>query len=184
MFPRRRAVKFLKLTAVVVCVLAVAPVSAQRRRGRGGAPQAPATDTVAPGIPGVVAAGTPVTVIKEGFQGTEGPITLPDGSVIFSEPQANRIIEDRQGRERLDVPGEFERIERSGVRLERPADHHADSRRAGADRRRLPAGCGRDACRGHWAAERPRREQGWRHLYHGARGSRRSSITFRRAVRR
>lgn len=83
--------KFLKLTAVLVCVLTVAPLSAQRGRGRGGAPQAPATNTVAPGIPGVVAAGTPVTVIKEGFQGTEGPITLPDGSVIFSEPQANRI---------------------------------------------------------------------------------------------
>ena len=90
--------KFLKLTAVVVCVLAVAPLSAQRGRGRGGAPQAPATNTVAPGIPGVVAAGTPVTVIKEGFQGTEGPITLPDGSVIFSEPQANRIIKiDKDG---------------------------------------------------------------------------------------
>ncbi len=90
--------KFLKLTAVLVCVLAVAPLSAQRGRGRGGAPQAPATNTVAPGIPGVVAAGTPVTVIKEGFQGTEGPITLPDGGVIFSEPQANRIIKiDKDG---------------------------------------------------------------------------------------
>ncbi len=71
---------------------------AQAGRGRGGAPQAPATNTVAPAIPGVVAAGTPVTVIKEGFQGTEGPITLPDGSVIFSEPQANRISKiDKDG---------------------------------------------------------------------------------------
>jgi gluconolactonase len=83
------------MAMIVACVLSVAPLSAQRgegRGGRGGAPQKPATNTVAPAIPGVVAAGTPVTVIKEGFQGTEGPIALPDGSgVIFTEPQANRI---------------------------------------------------------------------------------------------
>ena len=79
-------------------MLSAAPLAGQRGRGRGGAPQAPATNTVAPAIPGVVAAGTPVTVIKEGFQGTEGPIALPDGSVIFSEPQANRISKiDKDG---------------------------------------------------------------------------------------
>jgi gluconolactonase len=55
------------------------------------APQPPATDTVAPAIPGVVAAGTKVVVIKSGFQGTEGPIGMPDGSLIFTETQANRI---------------------------------------------------------------------------------------------
>jgi gluconolactonase len=44
-----------------------------------------------PDIEGVVAAGTPIELIKEGFQGTEGPIALPDGSVIFTEGQANRI---------------------------------------------------------------------------------------------
>jgi len=60
-------------------------------QGRG-APQAPPTDTVAPAIPGVVAAGAAVHVIKDGFNGSEGPITLPDGSVIFSETTANRTI--------------------------------------------------------------------------------------------
>jgi gluconolactonase len=44
-----------------------------------------------PAIDGVVAAGTAIELIKEGFQGTEGPIALPDGSVIFTEGQANRI---------------------------------------------------------------------------------------------
>jgi gluconolactonase len=53
--------------------------------------QPPPTDTVAPAIPGVVAAGTKVVVIKSGFQGTEGPIGMPDGSLIFTETQANRI---------------------------------------------------------------------------------------------
>jgi gluconolactonase len=53
--------------------------------------QPPPTDTQTPAIPGVVAAGTKVTVIKSGFQGTEGPIGMPDGSLIFTETQANRI---------------------------------------------------------------------------------------------
>src|SRR6185295_7088333 len=63
------------------------------------APQLPpATDTVAPDISGVVAGGTKVQVIKEGFQGTEGPIALPDGSLIFTETNANRITKiDKDG---------------------------------------------------------------------------------------
>ncbi len=52
---------------------------------------AAATETVTPDIPGVVAAGTKVEVIKSGFTGTEGPLGLPDGSLIFTETQANRI---------------------------------------------------------------------------------------------
>lgn len=44
-----------------------------------------------PEIAGVVAAGTKIELIKEGFTGTEGPIALPDGSLIFTETQANRI---------------------------------------------------------------------------------------------
>ena len=54
-------------------------------------PQEPPTDTVAPDIPGVVRGGTAVQVIRDGFDGTEGPIALPDGSVIFTENAASRI---------------------------------------------------------------------------------------------
>ena len=57
----------------------------------GGQPQPPPTNTVAPDIPGVVKGGTTVHVIKSGFQGTEGPIGMPDGTLIFTETQANRI---------------------------------------------------------------------------------------------
>lgn len=46
---------------------------------------------VTPEIAGVAAAGTPVELIKEGFNGTEGPVVLPDGSLIFTETTANRI---------------------------------------------------------------------------------------------
>jgi gluconolactonase len=46
---------------------------------------------VTPNIKDVVSAGTSIELVKEGFQGTEGPIALPDGSTIFTETQANRI---------------------------------------------------------------------------------------------
>jgi gluconolactonase len=78
----------LAVTAAVIC--AVSAVIAGQ--GRGGAPLPPATDTVAPDIPGVVAGGTKVQLLKEGLDGTEGPIALPDGNVIFSEINANRLI--------------------------------------------------------------------------------------------
>ena len=58
---------------------------------QGNPPQGPPTDTVAPDIPGVVRGGTAVQVIRDGFDGTEGPIALPDGSVIFTENAASRI---------------------------------------------------------------------------------------------
>src|SRR5215510_15212385 len=61
-------------------------------------PLPPATDTVAPDIPGVVAAGTKVQVIKDGFVGTEGPIPLPDGTIIFTHPGQSRITKiDKDG---------------------------------------------------------------------------------------
>jgi gluconolactonase len=52
---------------------------------------AAATPAVTPAIPGVVKAGTAIELVKEGFTGTEGPVTLPDGSLIFTETQATRI---------------------------------------------------------------------------------------------
>ena len=81
----------MKRTAVLTLIsflLCWDPSFAQQR---GGQPPPPATDTVAPAIPGVVAGGTKVQVIKEGFQGTEGPIAHPDGSLLFTETNANRI---------------------------------------------------------------------------------------------
>ena len=79
------------VVAISVFLCAYAFAQAPQAQQPAQAPQAPPTDTVAPNIPGVVAAGTKVQVIKDGFQGTEGPIALPDGSVIFTETNANRI---------------------------------------------------------------------------------------------
>lgn len=52
---------------------------------------AQAQATIATAIPGVAAAGTRIELIKEGFDGTEGPLALADGSLIFTETTANRI---------------------------------------------------------------------------------------------
>ena len=79
----------MKTAVILFCALCAAPAYSQTAQVPPPAP--PATDTVAPDIPGVVKGGTTVTVIKEGFQGTEGPIALPDGSVIFTETNASRI---------------------------------------------------------------------------------------------
>jgi len=78
--------KTLSILAIIALFAAVA--YAQGGRGQ---QQPPPTETAAPDIPGVVKAGTKVQVIKFGFQGTEGPIGMPDGSLIFTETQANRI---------------------------------------------------------------------------------------------
>jgi gluconolactonase len=47
---------------------------------------------VTPAIPGVVAVGTRVEVVREGFEGTEGPVVLKDGSILFTENRADRIV--------------------------------------------------------------------------------------------
>lgn len=51
-----------------------------------------ADDPVTPPIPGVAAGGVVIDVIKEGFNGTEGPIAYKDGSLLFTETNANKII--------------------------------------------------------------------------------------------
>jgi gluconolactonase len=58
---------------------------------RGAPPMPPATETVAPAIPGVVAAGAKVAIVKDGFQSSEGPIAMPDGSTLFTEPGASLV---------------------------------------------------------------------------------------------
>ena len=56
-------------------------------------------DPVAPDIPGVVAGGTKVQLVKEGFQGSQTDTTAPDGSLLFTEREANRITKiDKDGK--------------------------------------------------------------------------------------
>jgi gluconolactonase len=83
-FPLMRALTTILLTSLTLATPATLLF------GQGQPPPKP-EETTATAIPGVIAAGTKVEVIKSGFTGTEGPIALPDGSLIFTETQANRI---------------------------------------------------------------------------------------------
>ena len=54
--------------------------------------------TPQPEIPGVIAAGTTVQLIKDGFQGTEGPVGTPDGGLYFTDPYASKMYKmDKNG---------------------------------------------------------------------------------------
>jgi gluconolactonase len=66
--------------ALPLLFFAVQPLSAQEQETQ-----------VQQNIPGVVQAGTRIEFIKDDFKGTEGPLGLPDGSLIFTETRDNRI---------------------------------------------------------------------------------------------
>jgi len=42
-------------------------------------------------IPGVVKAGAAIELVKQGFNGTEGPLPLSDGSLVFTENRVDRV---------------------------------------------------------------------------------------------
>ena len=83
----------IRLTIALGCAAALPSIGFAQTQ-----PAPVATETMTPAIAGVAAGGTKVEVIKSGFQGTEGPISLADGSLIFTETQANRITKiDKDG---------------------------------------------------------------------------------------
>lgn len=55
--------------------------------------EAPTPDVVgtATEIPGVIAGGSPIQRLVEGYKGLDDPIGLADGTVVFSEPNALRL---------------------------------------------------------------------------------------------
>ncbi len=88
-----RPITFLAAAVATGALAGSAPAIAAQR-----APEAP-RETTAAGIPGVIAAGTQAQLLRAGFDGTEGVISLPDGSVLFCEFNANRIVHiDSAGR--------------------------------------------------------------------------------------
>src|SRR5262245_30535727 len=88
----------MKINLPLLTVLYVLWILSALAQAPAAPPLPPATDTVAPSIAGVVAGGTKVQVIKDGFVGTEGPIPLPDGTIIFTHPGQSRITKiDKDG---------------------------------------------------------------------------------------
>ena len=83
----------MRIGVVMLCALSSMSIYAQGRQSAPPAaePVPPATETVAPAIPGVVAAGTKVVIVKDGFQSSEGPVAMPDGTTLFTEPGASKV---------------------------------------------------------------------------------------------
>ncbi len=59
--------------------------------GRAAPAEAPQNAVVENAIPGVVAAGTAIEFVGGGFDGTEGPLPLADGSLVFTENRVDRV---------------------------------------------------------------------------------------------
>ena len=51
----------------------------------------PAWDTYTPNIPGVVTGGTKVALITDQLNGTEGPVALPDSTLVFTQGGARQL---------------------------------------------------------------------------------------------
>jgi gluconolactonase len=103
-----------KLTILAVVSLFSSVTAFSQGQGQTRAPEAPPTDTVAQDIPGVVKGGTRVQVVIASVpghgapgvvvQGTEGPIALPDGSMVFCETVLGRVAKvDKDGNESVFV---------------------------------------------------------------------------------
>jgi len=82
------------ILVLVATVILSATLSGQRGQDEQPYPRLPAPpvksppDTTAPDIPGVVRGGTKVHLIHDLFHSTEGPIAMPDGSLLFTEQDA------------------------------------------------------------------------------------------------
>lgn len=69
---------------LAIVVLHAASTSGQAPPGTPPIMKSP-PDTIAPDIPGVVAGGARVQLIRDMFQSVEGAIAMPDGSLLFTE---------------------------------------------------------------------------------------------------
>lgn len=97
----------MKIQTVCACVVGLLVSVAGVGYGQTPAAQPPLQETVAPDIPGIVAGGTRVEILGAAFKGTDGAITLPDGSLLFAEPNAKRLTKIDDGKAVsafLDIP--------------------------------------------------------------------------------
>ncbi len=105
----RSKAMILALVSLLISVTASSQEQGQLRPA-----EAPPTDTVAKDIPGVIKGGTKIQVVIASVpghgapgvavQGTEGPIALPDGGIVFCETVLGRVAKvDKNGNESLFV---------------------------------------------------------------------------------
>jgi gluconolactonase len=72
----------MRRTCLVAVGVLISTSALAQRGGRQEAP--PPASVTAPSIPGVVAAGTKIELVKTGLQRTEGPVAMQDGSMLVS----------------------------------------------------------------------------------------------------
>jgi gluconolactonase len=100
---RMKAIVTLSASCFMVCGVMAGHMAAraatpQTPTAQNQPPQPPLQEAIAADIPGVIKGGTKITLVRGGFKGTEGVIAMPDGSVLFTEQDADRIIRiDTQG---------------------------------------------------------------------------------------
>src|SRR5437879_13458581 len=91
----------LRVVILAVVSLLISLTAFGHEQSQTGPAEAPATETIAKDIPGVIKGGTKIQVVIASVpghetpgvavQGTEGPISLPDGSMIFCETVLGRV---------------------------------------------------------------------------------------------
>lgn len=90
-----------RLLGMLLAVALSSATVAQSSSTRAAAPAPdPSREMTAAGIPGVIAAGTKTQLLRAGFHGTEGVISMPDGSVLFCELNENKVVH-------IDLSGRF-----------------------------------------------------------------------------
>lgn len=82
----------MKTTASILMLGCLLGPAAALAVAQAGGAAAPTTFTIAPNIPGVVAGGTRVELVREGLQGTGQVIAAPDGAIVLTENEANKLL--------------------------------------------------------------------------------------------
>src|SRR5437899_12228449 len=96
--------------------LLISVTASGQEQGQTRAAETPATETIAKDIPGVIRGGTKIQVVIGSVpghgapgvtvQGTEGPIALPDGTMVFCETILGRVAKvDKDGNESVFLDG-------------------------------------------------------------------------------
>jgi gluconolactonase len=88
----KTALALAAVWCVFACALVIAQAGGQNPPAAPNPPAPALKETIATDIPGVIKGGTKIVLLRDGFNGTEGVIAMPDGSMLFTEQDANKII--------------------------------------------------------------------------------------------
>ena len=86
--------KFAIVIVAALCLIVSAAGLGQAPAQNQQTPEPALKEVIAPDIPGVIKGGTKVVLLRDGFNGTEGVISMPDGSVLFTEQDGNKLIKE------------------------------------------------------------------------------------------